>query len=117
MRLDLSSRVRIGVSRTGAVGFSSGIPYNADPRSWSATQAYDPYYYPDDAPFINYTKVSGNPARCHAYLVDTSQLPTDLKSARTTPACSWIAPDDYYDAKRPAGEGHGFRYRYELCTG
>lgn len=41
MRLDLSSRVRIGVSRTGAVGFSSGIPYNADPRSWSATQAYE----------------------------------------------------------------------------
>lgn len=60
---------------------------------------YDSYYMPDDAPFINYTNVSGNPARCAAHLFDTSQLTTDLRSAATTPNFSWIAADDYYDGE------------------
>ncbi|MFF0610260.1 alkaline phosphatase family protein [Nocardia tengchongensis] len=62
----------------------------------------DSEYMPDDAPFINYTNISGNPARCAAHLFDTSQLTTDLASAQTTPNFSWIAADDYYD-----GEGSG----------
>ncbi|MGW7002964.1 alkaline phosphatase family protein [Streptomyces sp. NPDC054933] len=63
---------------------------------------YDSSYMPDDAPFINYTDISGNASRCAAHLFDTSQLTTDLQSAATTPNFSWIAADDYYD-----GEGSG----------
>ncbi|MGW2746502.1 alkaline phosphatase family protein [Streptomyces sp. NPDC001450] len=60
---------------------------------------YDSYYEPDDAPFINYTDISGNASRCAAHLFDTSQLTTDLQSAATTPNFSWIAADDYYDGE------------------
>ncbi|MGN5377667.1 alkaline phosphatase family protein [Streptomyces lasalocidi] len=59
----------------------------------------DSYYEPDDAPFINYTDISGNASRCAAHLFDTTQLTTDLKSAATTPNFSWIAADDYYDGE------------------
>src|SRR5262249_12765532 len=65
----------------------------------NTTTQYDSYYEPDDAPFINYTDVSGNSARCQAHLFDTSQLTTDLASASTTPAFSWLAADDYYDGE------------------
>jgi hypothetical protein len=65
----------------------------------NTTTQYDAKYMPDDAPFINYTDVSGNPARCAAHLFDTTQLTTDLKSAATTPNFSWIAADDYYDGE------------------
>ncbi|AUG80526.1 hypothetical protein CFP65_5844 [Kitasatospora sp. MMS16-BH015] len=68
----------------------------------NTTTQYDAKYMPDDAPFINYTDISGNPARCAAHLFDTTQLTTDLRSAATTPNFSWIAADDYYD-----GEGSG----------
>lgn len=79
-----------------------GVPCN---DSSSTQHTYDSYYDPDDAPFINYTDVSGNAARCQAHLVDTSQLGTDLQSASTTPAFSWIAADDYYDGES-AGNGN-----------
>ncbi|MFR9797716.1 alkaline phosphatase family protein [Streptomyces sp. MS06] len=59
----------------------------------------DSYYEPDDAPFINYTDISGDAARCAAHLFDTTQLTTDLQSAATTPNFSWIAADDYYDGE------------------
>ncbi|MEV6012223.1 alkaline phosphatase family protein [Streptomyces sp. NPDC051976] len=59
----------------------------------------DSYYEPDDAPFINYTDISGNASRCAAHLFDTTQLTTDLRSAATTPNFSWIAADDYYDGE------------------
>jgi hypothetical protein len=65
----------------------------------NTTTQYDSYYEPDDAPFINYTDVSGNTAYCQAHLFDTSQLTTDLASAATTPNFSWIAADDYYDGE------------------
>jgi len=59
----------------------------------------DRYYEPDDAPFINFTDISGNPARCAAHLFDTTQLAADLASAATTPDFAWIAADDYYDGE------------------
>ncbi|WP_147267341.1 alkaline phosphatase family protein [Streptomyces sp. SDr-06] len=65
----------------------------------------DSYYQPDDAPFINYTDVSGNASRCAAHLFDTTQLTTDLGSASTTPNFSWIAADDYYDGEA-SGNGN-----------
>jgi hypothetical protein len=65
---------------------------------------YDSYYEPDDAPFINYTDVSGNSAYCQAHLFDTKQLTTDLASASTTPNFSWIAADDYNDGEA-SGDG------------
>lgn len=71
----------------------------------NTTQAYDKSYYPDDAPFFNYTNVAANQARCQAHMFDTSQLTTDLKSARTTPNFAWVAPDDYYDGES-AGDGN-----------
>ncbi|MFC1437592.1 alkaline phosphatase family protein [Streptacidiphilus sp. N1-10] len=65
----------------------------------NTTTGYDKYYEPDDAPFINYTDISGNQTRCQAHLADTTQLTTDLKSAATTPNFSWLAADDYYDGE------------------
>ena len=59
----------------------------------------DSYYEPDDAPFVNFTDVLGNPTRCAAHLFDTTQLTTDLQSAATTPNFAWIAADDYYDGE------------------
>lgn len=80
-----------------------GVPCNASP----ATEfTYDPYYYPDDAPFINYTDISSNAARCQAHLVDTNELAGDLQRTRTTPAFSWLAADDYYDGES-SGNGDG----------
>ncbi|MFC0544084.1 alkaline phosphatase family protein [Kutzneria chonburiensis] len=87
-----------------------GDKLEAAGKSWKAyeqgmgtpcntTTQYDKYYEPDDAPFINYTNVSGNSARCQAHLFDTNQLTTDLASASTTPAFSWLAADDYYDGE------------------
>jgi hypothetical protein len=60
---------------------------------------YDSYYEPDDAPFVNFTDIIDNTARCQAHLFDTTQLSTDLQSAATTPNFSWIAADDYYDGE------------------
>jgi hypothetical protein len=60
---------------------------------------YDSYYEPDDAPFINFTDIASNTARCQAHLFDTTQLATDLQSAATTPNFAWIAADDYYDGE------------------
>jgi hypothetical protein len=79
-----------------------GVPCNASART---EFKYDKYYYPDDAPFINYTDVSGNRARCRAHLVDARQLGPDLKNAATTPSFAWIAADDYYDGES-AGNGN-----------
>ncbi|GAA1934127.1 alkaline phosphatase family protein [Kitasatospora viridis] len=71
----------------------------------NTTTQYDAKYEPDDAPFINYTDISGNAARCAAHLFDTTQLTTDLQSAATTPNFSWIAADDYYDGEA-SGNGN-----------
>jgi hypothetical protein len=65
----------------------------------NTSTAFDSYYEPDDAPFINYTDISGNATRCAGHLFDTSQLTTDLSSASTTPAFAWLAADDYYDGE------------------
>jgi hypothetical protein len=86
-----------------------GVPCNDDP---STVHTYDSYYAPDDAPFINYTDISGNHARCQAHLVDTSQLTTDLAAAGTTPAFSWIAADDYYDGEA-SGNGNATSRRVQ----
>jgi hypothetical protein len=59
----------------------------------------DSYYEPDDAPFINFTNISGNTTRCAQHLFDTTQLTADLQSTATTPNFSWIAADDYYDGE------------------
>jgi hypothetical protein len=79
-----------------------GFPCNASAKT---EFSYDKYYYPDDAPFINYTDVSGNRARCRAHLVDARQLGPDLRRAATTPDFAWIAADDYYDGES-AGNGN-----------
>ncbi|MFC1415481.1 alkaline phosphatase family protein [Streptacidiphilus cavernicola] len=91
-------------------GKNLGDTIEAKGKTWKAyeqgmgspcnlTTANDSYYEPDDAPFINYTDVSGNAARCKAHLFDTTQLTTDLASAATTPNFAWIAADDYYDGE------------------
>ncbi|MCX4744377.1 alkaline phosphatase family protein [Kitasatospora sp. NBC_01287] len=91
-------------------GTNLGDRLEAAGKSWKAYEQgmgtpcntstqYDAKYEPDDAPFINYTDVSGNAARCAAHLFDTTQLTTDLQSAATTPAFSWLAADDYYDGE------------------
>jgi hypothetical protein len=59
----------------------------------------DSYYAPDDLPFINFTDISGNTARCQAHLLDLSQFAVDLQSTATTPAFAWLSADDYYDGE------------------
>ena len=61
--------------------YEQGMGYRCNDRA-TTEFSYDKYYYPDDAPFINYTDVSGNRARCRAHLVDTRQLGPDLKQRR-----------------------------------
>jgi hypothetical protein len=78
----------------------------------NTTTQYDSEYEPDDAPFFNYTDISGNASRCAAHLFDTSQLTTDLGSASTTPAFSWIAADDYYDGEA-SGNGSAASLRVQ----
>ncbi len=86
------------------MAYEQGMGYRCNDRA-STEFTYDKYYYPDDAPFINYTDVSDNRARCKAHLVDTRELGADLKTAATTPAFSWLAADDYYDGEQ-AGNGN-----------
>jgi len=59
------------------------------------TNSADSHFHADDAPFANYTNISGNLTRCKAHLVDLTQLTTDLQSAATTPNLAWIAADNY----------------------
>ena len=84
------------------MAYEQGMGYRCNDRA-STEFKYDKYYYPDDAPFINYTDVSDR-ARCKAHLVDTKLLKPALRSASTTPVFSWIAADDYYDGES-AGNG------------
>ena len=55
--------------------YEQGMGYRCNDRAFTEFR-YDKYYYPDDAPFINYTDVSGNRARCRAHLVDARDLGT-----------------------------------------
>src|SRR5262249_46028035 len=50
-------------------------------------------------PFINFTDISNNMARCQAHLLDLSQFAVDLQSTATTPAFVWLSADDYYDGE------------------
>ena len=86
------------------MAYEQGMGYRCNDRA-STEFKYDKYYYPDDAPFINYTDVSGNRARCKAHLVDTRLLGPALEHAATTPNFAWIAADDYYDGES-AGNGN-----------
>ena len=71
-----------------------GTPCNTSTR-------YDRNYEPDDAPFILFTDVQDDPARCRAHLFGMRQWPRDLKRIATTPAFAWLAADDYNDGEMP----------------
>jgi len=85
------------------MAYEQGMGYRCNDRA-STEFKYDKYYYPDDAPFINYTDVSGSRARCKAHLVDTRLMGPALRHTATTPDFAWIAADDYYDGES-AGNG------------
>lgn len=65
----------------------------------NVTTQYDQNFEPDDGPFINFSNIQNDPARCRAHLVDLSEWFTDLKRAATTPAFAWLAADDYDDGE------------------
>ena len=71
-----------------------GTPCNTSTR-------YDPYYEPDDAPFINFLDIRDDRARCRAHLLDLGRWPRDLAHDATTPAFAWLAADDYDDGEIP----------------
>jgi hypothetical protein len=48
-------------------------------------------------PFLYYSDIQGNSARCKAHDVPYPQLATDLKSDATTPNFAFIAPDSCHD--------------------
>jgi hypothetical protein len=100
-----------------------GDKLEAAGKSWKAyeqgmgtpcntTTQYDSEYEPDDAPFFNYTDISGNASRCAAHLFDTTKLTTDLAGASTTPAFAWLAADDYYDGEA-SGSGSAASLRVQ----
>jgi hypothetical protein len=55
------------------------------------------WYWDDDLPFLYFKDVRQRPDYCAAHLVPLSELSTDLKRALTTPAFSWISPNDCDD--------------------
>jgi len=58
-------------------------------------------------PFVYYTDITSNPARCQAHVVDYSNLATDLKSAATTPNYAFITPNvcnDMHDCSIATGD-------------
>jgi hypothetical protein len=67
----------------------------------NVTTRYDKHFEPDDAPFINFSDIRGNPQRCRAHLVDLNEWPGDLGSTATTPVFAWLAADDYDDGELP----------------
>jgi hypothetical protein len=66
---------------------------------------YDRYFEPDDLPFINFTNIRDDPARCQAHLVDISEMQADLQSTKTTPNFAWLAADDYDDGEASYDQG------------
>jgi len=72
----------------------------------NTTTKFDKYFEPDEAPFINFTDIAGDKARCRAHLVDIAQLAIDLERTETTPAFAWIAADDYYDGEASGNNGY-----------
>lgn len=63
------------------------------------TNSYDSHFHADDAPWANYTNISGNLSRCQAHLVDISQLAVDLQSSASTPKLDWVAADNWYNGE------------------
>jgi YVTN family beta-propeller protein len=62
------------------------------------------YYWDDDMPMTYFADVRDRPAYCAAHLVPLQALQSDLTSAATTPAFSWVSPNDCTDM-----EGCGIR--------
>jgi phosphatidylinositol-3-phosphatase len=59
-------------------------------------------------PFVNFHSVIDNAAQCDADVVNLSELPTDLKSAATTPNYVFITPDLCDDGHNtPCNDGVG----------
>jgi Phosphoesterase family len=67
----------------------------------NTTTRFDPYFEPDDAPFINFLDIRDDRARCRAHLLDLGRWPRDLAHDATTPAFAWLAADDYDDGEIP----------------
>jgi hypothetical protein len=66
----------------------------------AATTNPDPYqtgYATRHNPFVYYPPIVENAARCNAHVVPYTQLPTDLKSEKTTPNYVFITPDTCHD--------------------
>ena len=62
------------------------------------------YYWDDDMPMTYFADVRDQPAYCSAHLVPLESLQPDLARAATTPAFSWVSPNDCTDM-----EGCGIR--------
>jgi hypothetical protein len=73
-------------------GYAEGAAGNCDMSSHDT--AAGGYYLPDDEPFMAYSDVVGDPARCAAHNQPLDQLVRDLGSARTTPSFVWFAAND-----------------------
>jgi len=55
------------------------------------------YYWDDDLPMLYFKDVREHPAYCSAHLPPLQALEPALRSVATTPAFSWIGPDDCSD--------------------
>ncbi len=54
-------------------------------------------YWDDDLPMLYFADVRDRPAYCAKHLVPLEALRGDLKHTSTTPAFSWVSPDDCSD--------------------
>src|SRR6185437_15367710 len=88
----------------------------ASGRSWKAyeesmgapcTMATTGQYAARHNPFVYYTDITSNQARCQAHVVDYSNLAADLQSAPTTPNYAFITPNvcnDMHDCSIATGD-------------
>src|SRR3984957_5952178 len=54
-------------------------------------------YWDDDQPMMYFADVRSRPAYCASHVVPLESLTTDLAHRSTTPAFSWVSPDDCSD--------------------
>jgi YVTN family beta-propeller protein len=54
-------------------------------------------YWDDDQPMMYFADVRNRPAYCASHVVPLESLTADLARKATTPAFSWISPDDCFD--------------------
>src|SRR5882762_7402141 len=93
------------MDRIEAAGLSWKAYMESMPSACSTADAY-PYAVKHN-PFVYYNDIRTNASRCQSHVVPFTQLTTDLQSASSLPAFSWITPNmcnDMHDCSIATGD-------------